>query len=501
MAAASSSGTLERARGALRAHDFRRLFAIRVVGQTADGFFQAVIVASVVFNQGEHSTTVGVFKAAAITALPFTLLGPFVGVFIDRWPRRAILAISPLLKAAVVALVVLDPLSGTGPFLGFYAGALAVISINRFSLSAASAVVPRLVPSEDLLMANSLATVGGTVSLLVGFFVGGQAVDALGHGPVVVVAAAGWLAASWIATRLRSDLAPMTIPEAPELLRHQLRRVATEFGVGVRTLLRTPRAIGPITSISIDSMGQGIILTVAAVVFRQEFKEGVGSYSNLIGAGGVGVLIGIVTVGWLEDRWSKERIVAGAFVVGAVALLFSAVYLRDWTILVASFVVGVAFAWKKIPVDTMVQASLPDGYRGRVFSVYDVVYNVARLVAAALVIPMVPGLGTRGTVATVGVLFLLWAPVLPRWIGGVPVIRPIFVEGARAEEWPRAIRWGAAEEPVTVLRSWIDERGDGRFRCFRIRLDDGSILDIGSREPDGPWTVDRERDEPAVPER
>jgi MFS family permease len=499
VAAPLPSGTLERARGALRAYDFRRLFAIRVVGQTADGFFQAVIVASVVFNPGEHSTTWGVFKAAAITALPFTLLGPFIGVFIDRWPRRAILALAPLLKVAVVALVLFDPLTGTVPFVGFYAGALAVISINRFSLSAASAVVPRLVPSEDLLMANSLATVGGTLSLLTGFFVGGQAADAFGNRPVVAVAAAGWLASSWVATRLRSNLAPMTIPEAPELLLHQLRRVAVEFLDGVRTLVRTPRAIGPIASISIDSMGQGIILTVAAVVFREQFREDVGSYSNLIGAGGVGVLAGIATVGWLEDRLAKERIVAVAFVVGAAALLFSAVFLRGWTILVASFVVGLAFAWKKIPVDTTVQASLPDGYRGRVFSVYDVVYNVARLVAAALVIPMVPALGTRGTVAAVGVLFILWAPVLPRWIGSVPVIRPVFVEGGRAEEWPRAIRWGAAEEPVSVLRSWIDERGDGRFRCFRIRLGDGSVLDISSREPDGPWTVDREQDEPAAP--
>jgi len=492
------AGTIERARAALRADDFRRLFAIRFVGQTADGFFQATIVASVVFNQGEHSTTVGVFTAAAITALPFTLLGPFVGVFIDRWPRRAILALAPLLKVALVALVLFDPLGGTLPAVAFYAGALGVISINRFYLSAASAVVPRLVPGEDLLMANSLATVGGTLALLIGFFVGGQLHDVYGNGPVVTVAALGWLAASWIATRLRSDLAPMTVPEAPELLLHQLRRVAVEFGDGVRTLVRTPRAIGPITSISIDSLGQGVILTVAAVVFREQFREGIGSYSNLIGAGGVGVLAGIVTVGSLEDRWSKERIVAVAFVVGAVALLFSAVFLRDWTILVASFVVGLAFAWKKIPVDTTVQGSLPDGYRGRVFSVYDVVYNVARLVAAALVIPMIPMLGTRGTVATVGVLFIVWAPVLPRWIGGVPVIRPLFVEGGRAEEWPRAIRWGAAEEPVEVLRSWIDERGDGRRRCFRIRLDDGSVLDISSAEPDGPWRIDRERDEPGA---
>ena len=496
MAARSQPGTLERARGALRSDDFRRLIAIRVAGQTADGFFQAAIVASVVFNPGEHSTTFGILKAALITALPFTLLGPFVGVFIDRWPRRAILAVAPLLKAALVALVLFDPVSGgTGAFLGFYGGALGVISINRFYLSAASAVVPRLVPGEDLLMANSLATVGGTLALLVGFFVGGQVYDASGGGPVAVVAGVGWLAASWVATRLSSDLAPMTIPEAPELLRRQLHRIAVEFGDGVRTLVRTPRAIGPITSIAVDSLGQGIILTVAAVVFREQFQEGVGSYSNLIGAGGVGVLAGIVTVGSLEDRWTKERIVAWAFVVGGIALLGSAMFLRGWTILVASFVVGMAFAWKKIPVDTTVQASLPDGYRGRVFSVYDVIYNGARLVAAALVIPLVPSLGTRGTVAAVGALFILWAPVLPRWIAGVPVIRPIFVEGGRAEEWPRAIRWGAAEEPVEVLRSWVDERAAGRRRCFRIRLRDGSVLDIGRPEPDGTWTIDRERDE------
>jgi hypothetical protein len=108
---------------------------------------------------------------------------------------------------------------------------------------------------------------------------------------------------------------------------------------------------------------------------------------------------------------------------------------------------------------------------------------------------MVPALGTRGTVAAVGVLFIVWAPVLPRWIGGVPVIRPIFVEGARAEEWPRAIRWGAAEEPVEVLRAWMEEREGDRRRCFRIRLRDGSVLDIGRPEPDGVWSIDRERDE------
>jgi predicted MFS family arabinose efflux permease len=268
--------------------------------------------------------------------------------------------------------------------------------------------------------------------------------------------------------------------------------VVVELADGASALARTPRAIAPITSITLDQIGQGIILTLALVVFREELGEGVGSFSDLIGAGGLGVFLGIATVGSLEDRFTKPRIVAGAFVVGGVALLGAAAVLTDTTILAASFVVGLAFAWKKIPVDTLVQRSLPDGYRGRVFSVYDVLYNLARTVAAAIAIPMFPAFGVRWSVAAVGVAFVAWAPVLPRWLRGVPEIRLVFHEAGSAESWPHTIRWGAAEEPVEVMRSWLEERDGQRRRAFRLKLQDGTGLDVSRAEPDGIWEIDRE---------
>lgn len=486
-------GTLAHTRGALRSPDFRKLFAIRLIGQCGDGLFQAALVASVVFAPSEHNTAVGLFKAGAVTILPFTILGPFVGVFIDRWRRRRILAISPLLKAAVVGLVLFDPTTHALPF---YLGALGVLSVNRFYLATASAVVPRLVPIEDLLMANSLATVGGTVALLVGVFTGGKIADAASSSwPVVVLAAIGWLLTAFIASRLRNDLAPMAIPGSPELLRHQVRRIVVETGDGIQRLRKTPRAIGPITSITLDQVGQGIILTLALVVFREELGAGVGSFSNVVGAGGVGVLAGVATVGILESRWAKEQIVAGAFAVGGTALLAAAWFLTGWTILAVSFVVGLTFAWKKIPIDTLVQESLPDGYRGRVFSVYDIFYNLARTLAAAIAIPLFPALGTAGSVAVVGVAFLLWVPVLPRWIGRQPEIELVFYEGARAEEWPRALRWGAAEEPVEVIRSWLVESDGERRRSFRLQVQDGTLLDVSAAEAGGQWRIDREKED------
>ncbi len=481
-------GTLERARGALRSRDFRRLFAIRLVSQSADGLFQAALVASVVFNTDKQSTIAAFAIATAVISLPFSLLGPFTGVFIDRWSRRRILVVAPWLRAAPGLLALFNP---TSHALLFYGGVLWVLSVNRFYLATAIAVVPRLVPTEDLLIANSMSVVGGTVALLAGVFVGGWVADLFGNNtPVVLVAGVMWLIASRIAARITTPLVPHTLPEAP--MRDELQRVAREFGDGIRRLAHTPRALGPMTSITLDQFGQGVVLVLSLFVFRDRFEGGVGSFSNLIGAGGIGVLLGILTVGKLEERWPKERIVSRAFLAGGVVLIAVSTYVTGWSVLVASFFVGLTFAWKKVPVDTLVQAAVPDGYRGRVFAVYDVAYNVSRVIAAFVAIPLVPTIGEEWTVALIGVAFLLWSPVLPWWIARTPEIVLRFHEGARGEESPRAIVWGGVEERVEVERGWLEERDGERRRCFRLTLEDGTVLQVSRPEPDGTWRLDRE---------
>jgi predicted MFS family arabinose efflux permease len=387
----------------------------------------------------------------------------------------------------VVWLVLFDP--KTAPVL-FFGGALWVLSVNRFYLATAVAVVPRLVPTEDLLMANSMATVGGTVALLAGVFVGGWMADLLGEPLVVALAGAEWIVASLVASRIRNPLVPHHLPEAP--VADEVRRVLREFSDGIALLARTPRALGPITTITLDQVGQGIVLVLSLFVFRELLKEGVGSFSNLIGAGGVGVLLGILTVGKLEERLTKERIVALAFVAGGLVLILVSTHITGWSILLASFAVGLTFAWKKIPVDTLVQEAIPDGYRGRVFSVYDVLYNLSRVAAAFLAIPMLNAFHEAWSVAIVGIVFLLWAPVLPRWIGRVPEISLRFYAGARADEEPRAIVWGGVEEAVEVERRSLEESDGVRRTRYRLRMQDGTTVDVSRVEPGGSWTLERE---------
>ena len=307
-----------------------------------------------------------------------------------------------------------------------------MLSINRFQLAAASAVVPRLVPAEDLLIANSIATVGGTLALLVGVFVGGKVADTIGEVSVLLIATMAWLAASLVAGRIRSDLAPMTLPESPELLRHAAKRIVVETWDGASTMIRTPHAIGPVGSITVDQIGQGIMLTLALVVFREQMGQGVASFSNVIGAGGVGVLLGIATAGFLEDRLPKERMVSLGFLVGGIVLIGGSFAPDGPVILLVAAVLGLTFAWKKVAVDTMTQESLPDGYRGRVFSVYDFFYNIARLIAAALAIVMIPALSPAATMVVVGAVFLAWTPVLPAIVSRRPQIDLRMDAGRRA---------------------------------------------------------------------
>lgn len=479
--------TVERAREALTGPDFRRLFGIRLLSQSADGLFQAALVASVVFDPEGQSTIAGFAIATALVTLPFSILGPFTGVFIDRWSRRRILVVAPVLRAAPALVALLDP---SRHALAFYLGVIWVLSVNRFYLATAVAVVPRLVPTEDLLVANSLSIVGGTVALLAGVFVGGWVADLVGNPPVVLAAAAVWLAAAALAARITSPLLPHALPEAP--VRHELQRVLRELADGARRLARTPRAIGPMASIALDQVGQGLVLVLSLFVFRDRFRQGVGSFSNLIGAGGLGVLLGILTVGALERRLPKERIVARAFAVGGIALLAVSTLVTAWTVLLASFLVGLTFAWKKVPVDTLVQEAVPDGYRGRVFAVYDVAYNLARVLAGFAAIPLVPALGEARLAAAIGLAFLLYAPVLPRWLARAPEISLRFYAGARADEVPRAIVWGGVEERVRVEREWLEERDGERRRAFRLALEDGTTVQVSRAEPDGPWRLDRE---------
>ena len=89
----------------------------------------------------------GSARRGAVTVLPYSLIGPFAGVFIDRWSRRRIMVVAPLLKTRSCRSCC-STRSAWPVRCSSTPARCAVISVNRFFLAAAQAVVPRLVPAR-----------------------------------------------------------------------------------------------------------------------------------------------------------------------------------------------------------------------------------------------------------------------------------------------------------------------------------------------------------------
>src|SRR5262245_23533676 len=134
----------------LRSRDFRRLFGTRLLAQTSDGIFQVALASYVFFSPDRQPSAQAVAFAALL--LPYSVVGPFTGVLLDRWRRRQVLVWANVIRAAMVVgvagLVVTDT---TG--VPFYASALAVLSVNRFFLAGLSAALPHVVATAELVMA------------------------------------------------------------------------------------------------------------------------------------------------------------------------------------------------------------------------------------------------------------------------------------------------------------------------------------------------------------
>src|SRR5215467_14876664 len=158
-------------RTVLASSGFRKLFATRLISQTGDGVFNAGLGAYVFFSATSFPNPGAAATAFAVLYLPYSLIGPFAGVFIDRWSRRQIMLWSAVLRAGFAALTAIFIAFGA---LGLpvWPAALIVLGVNRFFLSSLSAALPHVVAEDELVMGNSVGPTSGTVVAFIGGIAG-----------------------------------------------------------------------------------------------------------------------------------------------------------------------------------------------------------------------------------------------------------------------------------------------------------------------------------------
>ncbi len=268
-----------------------------------------------------------------------------------------------------------------------------------------SAALPHVVSADDLITANALTPTAGTLAFLVGLAAGTGArlgwdrlhVDS--DAGVLAVAAVLYGVAGALALRIPRDLlGPDFDPDRP-VVREAVRHVARGLVAGIRHLGdRRPAALG-LLAIGAHRFFYGITTVSLILLYRNYFHVASEADSALTELS-VAVLVtgvGFVSAAVLTPVVT-ERITARAWILvllssAAVTQVVPGALYTEPALLVSAFFLGLASQGIKICVDTLVQTHVDDAFRGRVFSLYDVIFNVAFVAAAAIAAVVLPASG------------------------------------------------------------------------------------------------------------
>ncbi|TDX08677.1 MFS transporter [Kribbella sp. VKM Ac-2566] len=383
----------------LRRRDFRRLFAVRLTSQCGDGVFQVALASYVLFSPERAPDAAAIAGLFAVSLLPYSILGPFTGVLLDRWSRRQILFAANLTRAALVIGVGAIVAAGNAGVL-FYLAVLLTLGVNRFLLSGLSAGLPHVVERDELVMANAVTPTSGTASFLIGGGIGAGVKllvdsDLIVLGLTVVI----YTAAAFLALRLRRDqLGPDLNGDEPGIT-EALRTIATGLVDGGRHLRERPQPALGLAAIGSLRFFFGLMTVAMILLYRNYFygpgqlDQAFGALAIATGAVGAGLFVAALVTPWGTRVMALRQWITVLFAAAAVV---SAVPIGLYTkpaMVVGGFLTGFCAQGIKISVDTLVQTGVDDVYRGRVFSLYDMIFNVGQVSAAALGAAILPDSG------------------------------------------------------------------------------------------------------------
>jgi MFS family permease len=407
-------------RAVLAERDFRKLFGTRLVSQTGDGIITAAVGTYVFFNASTFPSPLAGAAAFAVLYLPYSLIGPFAGVLIDRWSRRQILVWSaPVRGALVVVMAALMVADNRG--VPLYVAVLVLSGVGRFLLASLSVALPHVTPANKLVVANAVSdTVGGVMSALGGIVaLGINAVTGdteRGAAVTMLVGGGCYVAAGLVATIMPKDLlGPSAAHRRAVRLADDISGVAADLVAGARYVLerRGPRAA--LGATGAFSFLFGPLFLMSILLYRNYFypahvtvaESHVGTLAvfSAVGYACAALITPPATRHLSKRAWITLMLIAAGVTAAVVGETFNQV-----AYMAIGFLMYLTRQSVAIASVTILQEGIEDGFRGRVFAFYDMVYNAAYALGAALfAVFMAPDGKSPGVVAVVAVGFLVAA--------------------------------------------------------------------------------------------
>jgi len=433
--------------------DIRRALVAWMLGYA--GEWSWLVALWVFAYQTSGVVAVGVLGLAR--TLPAAILSPALSTITDRLPRHRVLLAIHLGRAALLAMAAASVAAGLSPFVVYAIAPLDAL-LGVLHRPTHMPLMPALARSpEELVASNVASSTFEGIGTLIGPALGGvliaYASPAWGFGVSALVFAVAALSVSGIRPA------------------QQLRRESQRGGViaiflgGIRALATYHRAgliVGLFWAQIIVRGLLNVLLVVAAVELLHVGEQGVGYLNSAIGAGGfLGVL---ATITLVSRRRMAAPFAIGLVLWGTPILLIG---LLPWAPAAVLFlaVLGLGNAVLDVAGFTIMQRSVPNAVRGRVFGVLESGVMLGGGIGSVLAPMLLALLGVRGALVATGLVLPLLALVTWRWVAradadsvvperelailrGVPMLAPLPMTIVEQVAGDIAIRSYADGEPI-----------------------------------------------------
>lgn len=319
-----------------------------------------------------YDTTDSALASSALIiayVLPYLLFGSVAGVFVDRWDRKRTMVVANLIQAMFTLLLLLIVSSD---FLWIaYVVVFMESTLANFSGPAENALLPRLVGEEHLQSANAMNGLNDNLARLIGPSLGGALIGLVGLESVVLVDSASFLIAAVLISGIASQ-AKAAQPNNGEAVSaaESWKTFWREWRSGL-ALAWSNRIVATLFIVAgIITLGDNILSALIAPFIKDVVQGGAVGFGLVLTVRGVGGLFASLVLGQVGRRISPSALlVLGNVLTGLLLLVIFNVPLFTVTLLLIALI-GVTAVAGMTSQFTLLQQSVPDEYRGRVFGAF-----------------------------------------------------------------------------------------------------------------------------------
>jgi MFS family permease len=386
----------------LKHRNFRLFFGGQLISLVGT-WMQTIAEAWLIYRLTGSSVLLGLL--GFVSQIPIFLLSPIGGLAADRWPRQRVVIATQI--ASMMLGFTLAALTLTGHIRVWEIIVLATMLgvVNAFDVPARQSFLIEMVGREDLLNAIALNSAMFNGARVAGPAVAGLLVAHIGEGWCFFLNGVSYIAVLAGLLMMRIEISQVVHDgNSPiEKLREGLRFVRR--AKPIRTLLLL------LGLVSFTALPFSVLVPIFA---DRILHGGASAYGNLMGAVGLGAMCGAFTLAMRQELRGLGNVVAYSAIGLGVSLILFGASRWYWASLAALTLAGFAMMLQFTSTNTLIQAMVPDQLRGRVMSLYSMMFlgmsPLGSLVAGAIA----QHIGAPITVALGGLASLAGAAVFAR---------------------------------------------------------------------------------------